>query len=278
MKKLLGILCGLVFILIGSTAFAAAEVSVEFNCMDVEFDQPAIISENRTLVPLRKIFELLGAKVEWDEETRTAVSEKNGRRVSVTIGSNILYVNDDIVQLDVPAKIVNNRTLVPLRAISEAYECRVEWNGEERLAEIFDIEFINSAKNTYEKSDGLKFEYFADCALTENGENAVSLKSGACSMTVSVENAANAVIDDEYLENIKKGLQNFSTLDIKYVKKISGKNAVMIKCYNKGNTIYYVFLSAAEKAYNLALTVPDGAQRYDAEKLMYVIKSFVSLY
>lgn len=273
MKKILGIIFGLSFFAVGNAAFAANEVLVEFNCVEVEFDQPAIISENRTLVPLRKIFELLGAEVEWNDETRTAIAEKNGRKVSITIGSNELYVNDEIVELDVPAKIINNRTLVPIRAISEAYECSVEWDGEKRLVEIFDIEFLNAAKKSYEGGNGLSFEYFADCELSETGENAISLKSGNSSMTLTSENADDIVIDDEYLENLKKGLETgFSTMVIDYVKKIPDKNTALIKCYNKGNTIYYMFKNEKGRAYNAAVTIPDGSERYDSQRLIYVMK------
>ena len=264
-----------IFFGMSATAFASGDVRVEFNAMEVEFDQPAVISENRTLVPLRKIFELLGAAVSWDDGTRTAISEKDGKKVTISIGSRQMYVNGEPKELDVPAKIINNRTLVPLRAISEAYTCDVSWDGNERVAEITSPEFAKAKKNAYVSENGLNFEYFSDTPLSSGGENTVSAKSGACSITISAEKSADITIDDSYIAYLVKGLGQFNTLSIKYVRKASDKNAALIGCYNKGNSIYYLYANKGGMSYNLAVTVPDGAQRYDAEKLMYIIKSFL---
>ena len=263
-----------IFFGMSATAFASGDVRVEFNAMEVEFDQPAVISENRTLVPLRKIFELLGAEVSWDEGTRTAISEKDGKKVTISIGSRQMYVNGEPKELDVPAKIINNRTLVPLRAISEAYTCDVSWDGNERVAGITSPEFAKAEKTGYVSENGLNFEYFSDTPLSSGGENTVSAKSGACSITISAEKSADITIDDSYIAYLVKGLGQFNTLSIKHVRKASDKNAALIGCYNKGNSIYYLYANKGGMSYNLAVTVPDGAQRYDAEKLMYIIKSF----
>ena len=168
MKKI--VFLSLVFgiLLVCGNVFAARDVGVEFNCVEIEFDQPAIISENRTLVPLRKIFETLGAEVGWDEVNRKVTANKNGKIVSITIGSKELYVDGEVVELDVAAKIINDRTLVPVRAISEAYDCEVIWNDKESLVEIYDLDFINIPKKRYDNSKGLVFEYFSEFTFFTN--------------------------------------------------------------------------------------------------------------
>jgi hypothetical protein len=157
------------------------------------------------MVPLRKIFESLGAQVEWDDLTRTAIATKGERKVSITIGTNQLIVNDEIIELDVPAKIMNNRTLVPLRAISEAFLCDVLWNDTESLVDIFDLTFINSAKAEYNSDNGINFTYFSDSDLIKKSEDELSVKSGDVSATITREPAENVTINDEYIEEIKKG-------------------------------------------------------------------------
>ena len=97
-----------------------------------ELDVPAQIINDRTMVPLRAIFEALGATVEWDQETQTVTSEKGDTKVKLTIGENKIYVNDEAKDLDVAGQIVESRTLVPARAVAEAYGCKVDWNGETR--------------------------------------------------------------------------------------------------------------------------------------------------
>jgi hypothetical protein len=92
-----------------------------------ELDVPAQLINDRTMVPLRAIFEALDATVEWDDPTQTVTSTRGSTTISLQIGSNQLYVNGVAKELDVPAQLVNDRTLVPVRAIAESFGCQVGW-------------------------------------------------------------------------------------------------------------------------------------------------------
>lgn len=94
----------------------------------VVFDQPPIIEGGRVLVPLRGIFEKMGATVEWRPTTRMVVAARGNTLVELAIGSRIAKVNDRPITLDVPALIIRGRTLVPLRFISESLGAQVDWN------------------------------------------------------------------------------------------------------------------------------------------------------
>ena len=98
----------------------------------VAFDQPPIIQGSRVLVPLRGIFEKMGATVEWRPAARMVVAARANTLVELTIGSRIAKVNDRPLTLDVPAMIVLGRTLVPLRFISESLGAQVDWNPSTR--------------------------------------------------------------------------------------------------------------------------------------------------
>ena len=91
-------------------------------------DVPAQIIDSRTMVPLRAIFEALGASVEWDDATKTVTSVKGETTVKLTIGQASINVNGEDKALDVPAQIVDSRTLVPVRAIAESFGCDVAWD------------------------------------------------------------------------------------------------------------------------------------------------------
>ena len=91
-------------------------------------DVPAQIIDSRTMVPLRAIFEALGASVEWDDATKTVTSQKDGVTVKLTIGKAAINVDGVDKALDVAAQIVDSRTLVPARAVAEAYSCTVGWD------------------------------------------------------------------------------------------------------------------------------------------------------
>lgn len=105
-------------------------IKVTVNGEYVAFDQPPIIENDRTLVPFRAIFEKLGAKVEWDNNTRTVTAVKDGTTITLKIGEKAININGENKELDAASQIVNDRTLVPVRAISEALGCKVEWDGE----------------------------------------------------------------------------------------------------------------------------------------------------
>ena len=105
------------------------DIGVYVSGEKITFDQDPVIYNNRTLVPMRKIFEKLGASVDWDAESSTVTCTKDGKTVRITIGSSVMYTDGKQKTLDTPAIAVSGRTLVPVRAVSEALECRVEWGG-----------------------------------------------------------------------------------------------------------------------------------------------------
>lgn len=115
-----------------------AEVSVKVDSKYIEFDEikPTII-DGFTLVPLRAIFEALGADVQWDDATKTVTSTKGDITVKLTIGSNVLKKNDEEIKLDVEARIIDGFTMVPVRAISEAYDCTVNWIDKSKCVDIY---------------------------------------------------------------------------------------------------------------------------------------------
>lgn len=103
----------------------------------ISFDSKPFISGGRTLVPMRAIFEALGAKVEWDNASRTAVASKDGVTVRVKINSTegIVEKNgaQEIKRLDTGAMIKDGRTFVPLRFVGEAFGNRVDY---EKVAKV----------------------------------------------------------------------------------------------------------------------------------------------
>lgn len=100
--------------------------------------QPVIVSD-RTMVPMRAIFEALGSNVEWIGEYKMILATRNTRMVSMMIDSkklvlqNILDGTTTVLDLDVAPYISSeDRTMVPLRAIAESFDANVEWDGETR--------------------------------------------------------------------------------------------------------------------------------------------------
>ncbi len=126
MRKFLGFAVFFLLLLIAKESYAAPAVMLNHNY--IQFDTSPIIEDGRVLVPLRAIFESLGASVEWDEAAQKIISKKGDIQIILTIGRNKAVKNGVEVILDVPPKVVENRTLVPLRFISEAFGAEVKWD------------------------------------------------------------------------------------------------------------------------------------------------------
>ncbi len=132
MKKIISCILVLTALIMPSTAFAEG-ISVFVDGKKLEFDVQPFIENDRTLVPMRAIFEALGAQIVWDAETRTVfaaqIKDNGNNIISVQTGSEKAFVNSVEKILDTPAKIVHDRTFVPLRFVSEALGCKVDWDG-----------------------------------------------------------------------------------------------------------------------------------------------------
>lgn len=88
---------------------------------------PTIVN-GRTLMPFRAAGEALHATVNWDGATRTATAVKDGKTVKFTIDSKTFTINGRSHTTDVAPTIINNRTMLPLRAFAEAFDAKVDWS------------------------------------------------------------------------------------------------------------------------------------------------------
>ncbi|HZJ85272.1 MAG TPA: stalk domain-containing protein [Syntrophomonadaceae bacterium] len=121
---------------IPSPVGAATDIKIDMDGYKLSSDiAPAIIAD-RTLVPFRSIAEAMQVQVEWVNETRQIEASNSNTKVILTIDSNTAYINGTPVSLDVAPQIVNNRTLIPLRFFSQAFACKVDWDGVSRTVKI----------------------------------------------------------------------------------------------------------------------------------------------
>ena len=125
-------------LLIPGVALAAPTVILDGEQLIFTDAQP-ILEDGRTLVPLRSIFESMGATVSWDQDTKTATAVKGNTTVILPIGSTEPTANGQVKKLDVPAKIINGRTMAPLRFVGEAFGGTVGWDQASQTITIFSI-------------------------------------------------------------------------------------------------------------------------------------------
>lgn len=118
------------FLVLASTPASAQDISVFVD--GKRLDQKPVSVGGSTLVPLRGIFEALGAEVKWDGPTRTVRATRESTNIELTLDSPLALVNGEIKRLDVPARSIGGLTMVPLRFIGEALGAKVEWQGATR--------------------------------------------------------------------------------------------------------------------------------------------------
>lgn len=98
----------------------------------INFDVPPQTINSRTMVPIRAIFEAMGATVVWDDNTKTAICTKDSTVVKMTLNSTTEYINGVARTMDVPPVIINGRTLAPARYVAEAFDYYVSWDNATR--------------------------------------------------------------------------------------------------------------------------------------------------
>ncbi|HYF76922.1 MAG TPA: stalk domain-containing protein [Symbiobacteriaceae bacterium] len=118
------------------TAFAADPIRARLDGRELGLAVAPIIENSRTLFPMRDLLEALGASVSWDQTTRTVTSTLNDTTIMAQIGNTQASVNGKLVTLDVPPRIVEDRTLVPLRFFVENFGMSVSWENETRTVVI----------------------------------------------------------------------------------------------------------------------------------------------
>lgn len=144
-KKLLALSLFLIFAL----PFTAhcENITVTLDGEALSFDVPPQIIDGRTMVPMRAIFEAMGAEVDWDGQTQSITAAKYGSKeytvITMQIGNSVFTVTHDLIaansnsfmrtkniELDVPPQIISDRTLVPARAVAESFGAEVDWDGD----------------------------------------------------------------------------------------------------------------------------------------------------
>ncbi len=159
-KKLLSIIAAAAMVASVASPVIAEDKTptVYVNSSEIFFDdqEPVILGEGTTLVPARGVFESMGAKVEWDEENQqvNVTSSDNKKVIKLVIGDAVMRAYDmsgifsaiitgqdfnapeTKVTLDVVPQIINDRTMIPLRAISETLDADVQWNDKDYAIDI----------------------------------------------------------------------------------------------------------------------------------------------
>ncbi|MEG0152147.1 MAG: N-acetylmuramoyl-L-alanine amidase family protein [Cellulosilyticaceae bacterium] len=148
-KKIMTAIVSIVIFCMSITSVYAAPMKLEYDGKTHTYDlapitlyidgeevdtslMPPVQLEGTTLVPVREVFEPMGAFVEWKEEEKKVYIEYNGTLLILEMNNKEVWKNGEIIKLDIPAKVINNKIMVPVRFISEQMGFAVQWLGDTR--------------------------------------------------------------------------------------------------------------------------------------------------
>lgn len=218
MKKVFILLSAVMICISSAVVSANDDIRVYKDGQGLSFDVPPQIIEDYTFVPMRAVFEAFDMTVVWDGDTKTVTAQGNGNTVTMTVGDNRIFKNGTETQLDISARIVGDRTLVPVRAVSESLECEVKWDDDERKVNIISspdkiigtatienmrclidyqpIDFVNIDGFTYLKATDLD-KYGFD-VTEQNGD--VYVKRNKDKLPLLIDEYKNDLIGDKWFK------------------------------------------------------------------------------
>ena len=106
------------------------------NGVEQSYEQKPIEKDGQVLVPLRAVFESLGAEVGWEEGTQMVTVTKDKEQVKIQVGSKVMEKNGEEIDFGYPAVLEGGRTMIPLSAVSESFSIPVDWNRDEQRIDI----------------------------------------------------------------------------------------------------------------------------------------------
>ncbi len=120
--------------MLSTLSYDLGEIKIKIDNQRIYPDSAPMIISDRTLVPIRAIAEYMGYTVEWDGENQIVIlyNADYSNILFYQIGNTTTLKNDQEIYIDVAPVIVNGRTYLPLRAVAEAMECDVAWDGATR--------------------------------------------------------------------------------------------------------------------------------------------------
>ena len=213
------------------------DITIYVNEQILQCDVAPFIENGRTMVPMRKIFEALHAKVDWEGSTQTITATKDNIVITLQINNSTMYNNGVAEALDVVPVIVNSSTFVPIRAVSQSLNASVEWN------DIFSTVYINSL-NAFKRDNDWANVYMAvqpaGYTMYENISKDAMPKSIICvagqvTEVFTSQNQVSLIIENAHSLNKEKvrinlGLANELSLE-ETNKKFANKKIILIGRY-----------------------------------------------
>lgn len=224
---------------------ASNDIQVFVDKEKVFFDVAPRLIGGRTMVPLRAIFEALGAEVIWDESSRTVTAYNEAYLVEATIDKKTMYVNNEEKIMDIAPMIINDRTLVPARFVAEAFNCNVVWSAEDFCVYITSnpIDYAKLEQGKLNKTES-KTVYFENLSLSSSARYTGN-QGDSFIDTIGRRNGNEDIYGNSYEHGLTAWIARWNyksesswvwnEYDINEEYKLLKGDIVLIKSYNENN-------------------------------------------
>ncbi len=132
----------LTYIIPGVPSYTEEEIRIYVNGHHLPMEMEPVIENGRTLVPVRKVFQIFGAEIFWDGENRIVTGEFPETTIRLQIDNDRAFVDEEEHILQVSARIIQDRSYVPVRFIAESLGAEVGWDGENQIVHL-DSDSVN---------------------------------------------------------------------------------------------------------------------------------------
>ncbi|MCK8059513.1 MULTISPECIES: stalk domain-containing protein [unclassified Fusibacter] len=190
-------------------------IRISLNDTELFFDVDPYIDSGRTLVPLRRILELMGCQVKWDQQTQSVIVNRYQDQLVFTLGEKTVLVNDRAYEMDVPLSIRNSRSFVSIRFLTEFFGGVVDWNSERKLVTLnlpTVDQYYAIAEALYQRKEYVLALDYYEMVLDMHPSHVSSLKRTAYIFDTTLKDHRSA------LEYYKKALTIFPEDSDTYIK------------------------------------------------------------
>ena len=221
---------------------ASDQIKVFLDGKQLTFPVPPEIVEGRTLVPLREIFESMGAVVAWDEKQQTVSATRGNDIITLHIGTKTASKNGEPINLDVASQIIGNRTLVPLRFIGEAFGADVKWRMDTSSVyinmQISDLPLIGSKENLQDllKQIDANGGDYNGSRIAVTGESAAPMEEAqslkSANEEVAMDNNADYSSTNVQVQGVDEG--DLVKTDGEYIYQVNNQRIIIAKAFPVG--------------------------------------------
>ncbi|WP_028547161.1 copper amine oxidase N-terminal domain-containing protein [Paenibacillus taiwanensis] len=228
MKKIVTMLAafGMLFSAVNLPAVQAAPaIKIYLNGSKLSTDVAPIMVKNRTLLPLKTVFEALNASISWNQSTKTVTASRNGNEMVLKIGSKTAKLNNRNVTLDVPAQVVKGRTLIPVRFASEAMGEKIDWN--EKTSSVYITTSSSNGGNNGGEDPTDNGNYNEFTPVTNVTAELIGNRGDASDITVHFKKASNESSVSQYRVMAVKS-DRANSFDLSKARAVSSSNYMTI--------------------------------------------------